>query len=155
MDDIVVKRVRKLSQQYAYTAIQMHETVARRAGLPGTDHKYLGFLLEKGRMTAGDLAQVTGLTTGAVTGLIDRFEKRELVKRQFAENDRRKVLIEPNTETIMALLEPLYRDFRNQSEALTASFSDEEIQVVETYFSKAIDLMRQITQNLNDKQTEL
>ncbi len=150
MDENVIKRVRKLSQQYAYTAIQMHETVARKAGLPETDHKYLGFLLEKGRMTAGDLAQLTGLTTGAVTGLVDRFEKRGLVNRRFAGDDRRKVLIEPNQETIVALLEPLYREFRSQSEALTTSFLDEEIKVIETYLSKAIDLMRQITHTLNE-----
>ena len=125
--------------------------VGRKAGLPGTDHKYLGFLLEKGRMTAGELAQLTGLTTGAVTGLVDRFEKRGLVERQFAKDDRRKILIEPNTQRIMTLLEPLYRDFRSQSEALTASFSDEEINVISTYFSKAIDLMRQSTHRLNDE----
>ena len=72
----VNQRVRKLSQQYAYTSIQMHEAVARKAGLPGTDHKYLGFIMEKGQMTAGELSTLTGLTTGAVTGLIDRFETK-------------------------------------------------------------------------------
>jgi DNA-binding MarR family transcriptional regulator len=96
--------------------IQMHEAVARKAGLSGTDHKYLGFLMEKGQMTAGELSTLTGLTTGAVTGLIDRFEKKDLVKRQFAEDDRRKVIIEPNTPTIMALLVPLYKEFRSKSE---------------------------------------
>jgi len=38
-----------------------------------------------------------------VTGLIDRFEKKKLVKRKFAEDDRRKAIIEPNTKNIMAL----------------------------------------------------
>ena len=78
MKDINVQKTRKLSQQYAYTSIQMHEAIARKAGLPGTDHKYLGFIMEKGQMTAGELSELTGLTTGAVTGLIDRFEKRSL-----------------------------------------------------------------------------
>ncbi|WP_456243008.1 hypothetical protein [Spirosoma soli] len=32
-------------------------------------------------MTAGELSNLTGLTTGAITGLIDRFEKKQLVKR--------------------------------------------------------------------------
>ena len=75
----------------------MHEAVGRKAGLSGTDHKYLGFLMQNGQMTAGELSNLTGLTTGAITGLIDRFEKKRLVKRQFAEDDRRKVIIEPNT----------------------------------------------------------
>lgn len=145
-----IHQTRKLSQRYAYTSIQMHEAIARKAGLSGTDHKYLGFLLEKGQMTAGELAVLTGLTTGAVTGLIDRFEKKKLVKRQFAADDRRKVLIKPNTKNIMALFEPLYREFRSKSEKLLASFSNKERSVIETYFSKAIDIMNETTRKINN-----
>lgn len=148
-DDII--RLRKLSQQYAYTSIQMHEAIGRTAGLSGTDHKYLGFLIEKGQMTAGELANLTGLTTGAVTGLIDRFEKKKLVKRQFAEGDRRKVIIEPNTENIMALFVPLYKEFRAGSEKLLASYSKKEIKVLEDYFLKAIELMSETTDKLGNK----
>lgn len=151
MDDDAIKRIRKLSQLYAYTSIQMHETIGRKAGLSGTDHKYLGFLIEKGQMTAGELSTLTGLTTGAVTGLIDRFEKKKLVKRQFAEGDRRKVIIEPNTKNIMALFVPLYKEFRSKSEKLTASFSNKEIEIIETYFLKAIDIMNETTNKLNNK----
>ena len=143
--------IRKLSQQYAYSSIQMHETIGRKAGLSGTDHKYLGFLIQKGQMTAGELSNLTGLTTGAVTGLIDRFEKKKLVKRQFAEDDRRKVFIKPNTENIMALFVPLYKEFRNKSEKLMASFSNKEIKIIETYFLKAIEIMNETTNKLSNK----
>lgn len=153
MDDEIIRRVRKLSQAYAYTSIQMHEAIGRKAGLSGTDHKYLGFLIEKGQMTAGELATLTGLTTGAVTGLIDRFEKKDLVKRQLDKDDRRKVIILPNTENIMALFVPLYKEFRRKSEELTASFSDEEAKVIETYFSKAIDIMNETTDQLTKNQS--
>jgi len=151
MDTDVIREIRKLSQLYAYTSIQMHEAIGRKAGLSGTDHKYLGFLIQQGQMTAGELSNLTGLTTGAVTGLIDRFEKKKLVKRQFAEGDRRKVIIEPNTKTIMALLVPLYKEFRNKSEKLTASFSNKEIKIIETYFLKAIEIMNETTNKLNNK----
>ena len=151
MDNDAVKRMRKLSQSYAYTSIQMHEAIGRKAGLSGTDHKYLGFLIEKGQMTAGELSNLTGLTTGAVTGLIDRFEKKKLVKRQFAEDDRRKVIIKPNTEKIMALFAPLYKEFRSKSEKLTATFSNTEIKIIETYFIKAIEIMNETTGKLNTK----
>jgi DNA-binding MarR family transcriptional regulator len=151
MDNDLLIRIRKLSEQYAYTSIQMHEAVGRKAGLSGTDHKYLGFLLQKGQMTAGELASLTGLTTGAVTGLIDRFEKKKLVKRQFDKDDRRKVIIEPNTQKIMALLVPLYKEFRSQSESLIGSFSNKELKVIETYFLKAIDIMSETTDKLNNK----
>jgi len=151
MENDIVKGIRKLSQHYAYTSLQMHEAIARKAGLSGTDHKYLGFLMEKGQMTAGELSNLTGLTTGAVTGLIDRFEKKKLVKRRFAEDDRRKVIIEPNTKKIMALFVPLYKEFRNKSEALLASFSSKEVKVLETYFLKAIEIMDETTHKLDDK----
>jgi DNA-binding MarR family transcriptional regulator len=151
METNTINRVRKLSQQYAYSSIQMHETIGRKAGLSGTDHKYLGFLIQKGRMTAGELSGLTGLTTGAVTGLIDRFEKHKLVKRDFAEDDRRKVFIVPNTKNIMALLEPLYKEFRKKTEKLFESFSEKEIKIIETYFSKAIEIMDETTRRLTDK----
>lgn len=151
MDSESLQKTRKLSQRYAYTSIQMHEAIARKAGLPGTDHKYLGFVMEKGRMTAGELSELTGLTTGAVTGLIDRFEKKKLVKRQAADDDRRKVVIVPNSKNIMDLLVPLYKDFRSRSNKLLSSFSSKEIEIIESYFTKAIEIMQDTTNKMNDK----
>lgn len=140
--------VRKLSQQHAYSALQMHEAVGRMAGLPGTDHKYLSFFVQKGRMTAGELARLTGLTTGAVTGLIDRLEDRNLVQRVVAENDRRKVFIEPNTEKIMAFLTPLYQSYRAKSGELNASFSNSELEIIARYLEKSIKIMDEITNEI-------
>jgi len=151
MDNETIKRIRRLNQLHSYTSLQMHEAIARKAGLSGTDHKYLGFLIEKGQMTAGELSNLTGLTTGAITGLIDRFEKKKLVKRRFAADDRRKVIIEPNAKKIMALFVPLYEEFRRKSEELIASFSKKEIKIIENYFLKAIEIMDETTNKLNDK----
>lgn len=145
MDADLIKRLRKLNQHHAYATIQMHEAIGRKAGLSGTDHKYLGFLMEKGQMTAGELSVLTGLTTGAVTGLIDRFEKKKLVRRQLAEDDRRKVIIVPNTKNIMALLEPLYKEYRTTSEKAMASFSAKEVKAIEAYFLKAIEVLEETT----------
>ena len=154
MSSNAIDRIRKVTQAYAYTSIQMHEAIGRKAGLSGTDHKYLGFLLQRGAMTAGALSHLTGLTTGAVTGLIDRFEKKKLVERQFSKEDRRKVMIVPNTENIMALIAPLYKEFRHKSEMLTASFSEEENRIIETYFLKAIEIMKETTSKLSSKQPQ-
>jgi DNA-binding MarR family transcriptional regulator len=153
MYDDAIKRVRKLNQRYAYTSLQMHEAIAAKAGLSGTDHKYLGFLLERGAMPAGELARLSGLTTGAVTGLVDRLEKKKLVKRRVAANDRRKVMIAPNTEKIMAIFEPLYREFRVRSEALTESFTTREVKIIETYLSKGIEIMEEITNGFKTKRS--
>ncbi|PST82052.1 MarR family transcriptional regulator [Pedobacter yulinensis] len=145
-----VKEIRKLSQLYAYRSLQMHEATARRAGLPGTDHKYLGFILEKGQMTAGELARLTGLSTGAITGLVDRFEKQGFVSRQAAENDRRKVIIVAHAEKIMEVFEPLYRDFRANLETLASTFSAEEAKTIEKFLSASVDIMTEAMNKLNN-----
>lgn len=141
--------LRKLNQQYTYVSLQMHEAIARKAGFSGTDHKYLGFFLQKGKLTAGELAALTGLTTGAVTGLIDRFEKKKLVKRQFDKSDRRKVFIEPDKEKIRALFEPFYKKFQAETDKLIGTFSNKEILIIQSYFQKAIALMKETHNRLN------
>jgi DNA-binding MarR family transcriptional regulator len=143
-----ILELRKLSQQYAYSSIQMHETIAQQAGFAGTDHKYLGFFLQKGNLTAGELANLTGLTTGSVTGLIDRFEKRNLVKRQFDENDRRKVIIVPNSKKIIALFEPYYKEFQEETEKMIATFSNNEIEIIESYLTKSLELINKTKNKL-------
>ena len=149
MDAETVNRIRQLNQQFSFAVIQMHEAIARKAGLSGTDHKYLGFLMQKGQMTAGELSNLSGLTTGAVTGLIDRFEKKKLVKRQFAAEDRRKVFIEPLPENIMALLSPLFKDFRNKTEKLITELSEREITIIENYLLKTLEIMNKTILQLN------
>lgn len=138
-----VLEIRKLGQKYAYTSIQMHETIARKAGFSGTDHKYLGFFLQKGKLTAGELAELTGLTTGSVTALTDRFERKGLVRRKADPKDRRKVFIVPDSDKITALLKPLYQEFQEETDKLIASFSDEERKVIESYLIRALDLANQ------------
>src|SRR6478752_528882 len=69
------------------------QTVANVAGISGSDLECLDFLNLEGRVTAGRLAELTGLTTGAITGLVDRMEKAGLVRRERDESDRRKVFI--------------------------------------------------------------
>jgi DNA-binding MarR family transcriptional regulator len=73
---------RAASRLYSDNSILMHEAIARKAGLSGTDHKYLGLIVQNGTVTAGELSTLTGLTTGAVTGVIDRLEKKKFVKRK-------------------------------------------------------------------------
>lgn len=145
-------KIRKLSQRFAYKSIQMHEAIGRKTGMSGTDHKYLGFLLQRGQMTAGEFSVITGLTTGAVTSLIDRFEKKKLAKRQPDKTDRRKVIIVPHTEKITSLLQPLYQDFQDSTEKLFATFSSEELKILERYFLNAMEIMSLKIETIHQKQ---
>lgn len=150
-ENSIIEKFRIASRKYSDASIFMHEAIARKAGLSGTDHKYLGLILQHKELTAGDIAKLTGLTTGAVTGLIDRLEKKKLLKRQFTKDDRRKVIIIPNVENSMKLLEPLFSELQQKTARLIASFSEKEIQIIERYFTEATAIMNETTDNLNNK----
>lgn len=150
-DDSIIQQFRMASRKYSDASIFMHEAIARKAGLSGTDHKYLGLILQHKELTAGDIAKLTGLTTGAVTGLIDRLEKKKLLKRQLTKDDRRKVIIVPDTENSMKLLQPFFSELQQKTTDLLASFSEKEIQVIQRYFVEATSLMEETTSSLNNK----
>lgn len=141
----------RASRQYSDASIFMHEAIARKAGLSGTDHKYLGIILQHDSITAGEISKLTGLTTGAVTGLIDRLEKKKLVKRQFVKTDRRKVMVIPNIENSMNLLKPFFDDLQQETMKLLSTFSTEEIQTINRYFTEATAIMNETAHNLNRK----
>ncbi len=148
----ILQQFRTASRQYSDASIFMHEAIARKAGLTGSDHKYLGLILQHKELTAGDLSKLTGLTTGAVTGLIDRLERKKLLKRQFTKDDRRKVIIVPNEENALKLLQPLFTELQQKTANLIATFSQTEIQVIERYFVEATAIMKETTSNINKKQ---
>jgi len=146
-----LNRFKQISREYSDTSILMHEAIARKAGLTGTDHKYLGFIMQKGKMTAGEIAEVTGLTTGAVTGLIDRLEKMNLVKREYDANDRRKVYVVANIKSAQKLLHPLFADLWQKTEELIMSFTEKEIGVIERYMKSATKIMNETIIQLKDE----
>src|SRR5208283_5850241 len=77
------------------------ETLGNVLGLNATDVRCVDLLDQYGTMTAGALASVAGLSTGAVTFLLDRLERAGFVRRVRDLEDRRRVMVE---------LVPLARD---------------------------------------------
>ena len=142
---------RAVSRRYSDTSIQMHETIARKAGLSGTDHKYLGILIDKGPMTAGEFSKLTGLTGGAITGLIDRLEKKKLAKREYDKEDRRKVFIVADSEAAMRLLTPLFKELRQKTTKLLGRYSDAELSIIKKYMEEATGVMNEVIENLNSQ----
>lgn len=86
--------VQELRQNSA-RAVMFHQLISEKLGLNATDHKCLDYLNRSGPVTAGQLAQLTGLTTGAVTSVIDRLEQAGYVVRDKDPNDRRRVVVKP------------------------------------------------------------
>src|SRR5689334_19744767 len=78
--------------QRATDAVDEAVTVA--IGVNRTDGKCIDILHQHGRMSAGELAGHSGLTTGAVTAVIDRLEGMGYVRREADPADRRRVLVE-------------------------------------------------------------
>ncbi|SMO36312.1 DNA-binding transcriptional regulator, MarR family [Chryseobacterium rhizoplanae] len=146
----IIQDFREASRSYSDASIFMHEAIARKVGLSSADHKYLGLILKYESITAGEISKLTGLTTGAVTGLIDRLEKKELLKRQFIQEDRRKVIIIPNVENSMKLLGPIFDELQKKTLELIATFSQKEIESIERYFREATLLMKETAEHLNN-----
>src|SRR5262245_217454 len=78
----------------------LHHAIAEQLGLNPTDHKCLEQLCQRGSGTAGEMAEWTGLTTGAITGVIDRLAERGFVRRQPHPTDRRKIVVVPVPERL-------------------------------------------------------
>ncbi|MFA4964201.1 MAG: MarR family transcriptional regulator [Thermoleophilia bacterium] len=72
---------------------QLDEAVALRFGLNRTDLRCLGILYRRGRVTAGELADESGLTPGAITTVLDRLERGGYANRVADPADRRRVLV--------------------------------------------------------------
>src|SRR5436190_13301126 len=74
--------------------VLFHAAIADRLGVGATDVKCYSILRQTGAITAGELAERTSLTTGAITGVIDRLERAKLVRRARDSQDRRRIVLE-------------------------------------------------------------
>lgn len=115
---------------------------ADAAGLGATDVYTLNLLGTVGPLTAGQLAERTGLTTGAVTRLIDRLVRARHVRRVPDPVDRRRVHveIEPDSGAAFdALLAPAQRRIGE----IFASFPEEQRDVLFEFFARAAPALRE------------
>lgn len=128
-----------------------HQAAAASYGLGITDMKTLGVLLQEGAMTAGQIAKRLSLTTGAVTNLIDRLERQELVKRMADPKDRRKVIVVVNQEKL-ASGENVYMSMGEAFNRLYESYTTDELEFLVRYQQAAIELTKQEIAKLAHKE---
>ncbi|PIT06125.1 transcriptional regulator [Bradyrhizobium nitroreducens] len=105
------------------------QTVANVAGIANSDLECMDILYLEGRVTAGRLAEVTGLTTGAITGVVDRLETAGLVRRERDDADRRKVFIAVVPEAI-AKISQFYVPMQQAMEKVFGGYSDQELHLL-------------------------
>jgi DNA-binding MarR family transcriptional regulator len=123
------------------------QTVANVAGISGSDLECLDFLNLEGRVTAGRLAEVTGLTTGAITGVVDRLEKAALVRRERDEADRRKVFIAIVPENV-AKIGKFYEHMQRAMQQAFDSYTDAELRLLLRFASHGYVTMLAATEEL-------
>ena len=96
-EDLEIQIQQQMIAVIAQVVLFNHAANAR-LGLGASDAQFLTLLRTRGPMTPGQLGDATGLTSGTVTGVIDRLEKADLVGRESVSGDRRKVLVVPSPD---------------------------------------------------------
>lgn len=139
----LIEQINQAGRENSTWTVLFHHAVAAQVGLNTTDHKCLDILYNRGAMTAGEMAEITGLTTGAITGVIDRLEKGGFARRVRDPQDRRKVIVEPDADHAAETLGPLFAHLVQGSTALLERFSDEELSTLLRYTTMSTFLLQE------------
>ncbi len=118
-------------------SILFGQAVADRAGMNPTDLESLDLLVRQGPMTAGRLAELTGLTTGAITGLVDRLERRGFARREPHPTDRRVVIVRPLFENAEPELGSSYAAMHQAMDELMSRYDADQLAVLTDFMTRA------------------
>jgi DNA-binding MarR family transcriptional regulator len=129
-------------------------TMSEITGMHPTDIKCLDFLSDVKFATAGELAKITGLTTGAITAVIDRLEKIGFVKREADSKDRRKIIVRivaehPNN------LELVRNIFVDKLPNNLSEYKDEELNLITNWNKKLSDIFHSEIEKIKTSKKEL
>src|SRR6476619_1133796 len=122
-------------------------TVMDRAGINRTDWRCLDILGTRGPMTAGQLAEAVRLTTGAVTGVLDRLEAAGLVRRVRDTDDRRRVIVEV-TDEVARRAAPVYGPLMEDAEQAHSGFDADELGLIASFIRTERELLQRHTKRL-------
>src|SRR5271165_1852102 len=130
-----------LARKFSTQTVFLHEAIAQTSGLNATDTRCLSLIRfhPGGSVTAGWLSDMTGLTTGAITHILDRLEKRQFIERVRDTRDRRKVFIRVLPESLEPLI-PKYEAMGKAYMSLVEQYGDEELQLICDYLEKTSEV---------------
>ncbi|MGC1483194.1 MAG: MarR family transcriptional regulator [Candidatus Acidiferrum sp.] len=143
----LVKRVgMDLGREISTVSVFLHQAIAGKLGLNVTDTRCFELMSRYSRppITAGDLSRATGLTTGAVTGILDRLEKAGLVERFRDPGDRRKVFVRPRPQALKRVGR-LYEGLAAASLRLVSRYSTKELELIHDYLEGTLQILRRQT----------
>jgi DNA-binding MarR family transcriptional regulator len=139
----LLKQLDDEMRQMSTWTVLFHSAIAEQVKLNVTDQKCLDILYQHGSLAAGQLADITGLTTGAITGVIDRLEKAGYVHRERDPNDRRRVIIQPALEKAAQDLGPIFTHFQQHYLPLLENYQKDELNLLICFFQESIRFLQE------------
>jgi len=141
----LLQRLSDLGRKISTQTVFLHQAIAQSIGLNATDTKCVDLIGSEpdGAVTAGRLSDLTGLTTGAITHILDRLEKRGFVERVRDTGDRRRVFVRVRAGSLEPLL-PKYEAVGKAYMALAGQYSDDELALICGYMDKASELTERL-----------
>ncbi len=135
-------QLQSLGQTASTETALFHQKAAEHYGLGITEMKALSVLIQEGDMTAGELAVRLNLTTGAVTNLLDRLQKRKAVKRLSDPSDRRKVIVRANLKAWQKT-DNIYESIGQTFDRLARDYSTKDLEFLVEFYKQSIELTKQ------------
>jgi DNA-binding MarR family transcriptional regulator len=116
--------------------VLFRNTVGMKLELNNADMECLDLLFFRRVSSPAELAQYTGLTSGATTTMLDRLEKKGFIARQPHPSDRRSIQIVLVPEA-MAAISPMFASVRAAQTELLATYSEAQLQLLANYFERS------------------
>jgi DNA-binding MarR family transcriptional regulator len=140
----------RLGREISAQTVFFHEAVARKLGLNATDTRCLDLMArsEGSPVSAGDVGRATGLTTGAVTGILDRLEAAGLVERWRDASDRRKVFVRPTPEAARRI-GVVYEALGAAMMKLASGYQTNELELINDFLERNLALLKQQVADLS------
>lgn len=140
---MISELIATLRTSNAYT-VMMSQAAAERIGINTTDLHALNILaFSKHELGAGDLARMTGLTTAAITAVVDRLVRARLVERTFNPRDRRRVVVHLIGAEARKRVAPVFAPLLEAWHTELSRYSDKDLRLISDYQQRTLDVMRE------------
>jgi DNA-binding MarR family transcriptional regulator len=120
------------------------EAAAAYVGINRTDFRCLDILDRGGPMTAGQLATMSRLTSGAITAVLDRLEQADLVRRVRDTADRRRVMVEVVPDLLQRSM-PIYGPIIADGAREMATYTDEQLALIVDFMNRSRAMLERHT----------
>lgn len=125
----------RAGRETARLSMVFRYAIAERLGLTVSDLECLDYLADVGSATAGQVAERTNLTTGAVTSMLRRLQQAGYVTADRDPADRRRVIVTLRPERSAELERP-YERFAERAERLIEGYSVEEVELLVRHYDR-------------------